>query len=815
MQYNKSLILMLAAAAASVRANDVTPLPADTSRVIDIEETVVVASPKETQTLRRQAVSVSILGEQRLADFDVRSVRGLSGVVPNFYSPDYGSRLSSAIYVRGIGSRINSPAVGLYVDNIPYVDKTAYDFRFQNVDRIDVLRGPQGTIYGRNSMAGLMRVFTKDPLTYKGTEVNLGASGRNNGLKADFTTFLHPAQNLGLSVGGFYDYSEGYFKSSDKQDVDYLHTAGGNVRAVWKPADALRLGLSVNYEYVDQGANPYFYEGPAEAGAVDEYPDERGSISYTYRPYYRRNLWNNGLSVEWTAPSFVLSSNTSFQYLDDRLSIDQDFLKADIFRLIQQQAQRNLTEEFTLRSHRGRRWLWTSGAFVSYQHLNTSCPVRFGADGMDYLNGQISGGMSQSGMPMSLELSDGQLMFTSQFRTPSVNAALFHQSTFRHLGVEGLSATVGLRLDYDHQQLTLDAATSDAVPYNFRMPAFQVDASESVSPQVKGSLSDHYWQLLPKFALQYDLPEALGNVYASVSKGYRSGGYNIQQYSDLAQAALTRDLMSSVADLSEATISAIPGMPQAVKDKAIAAMREAISQYMPAEPQAADLRFKPEKSWNYEVGAHLNLADHALRLDAAAFCTLTKDQQIARFSPSGLGRMTVNAGESRSCGAELGLTWAALDNRLMMMANYGFTHATFTFYDAGEQVVTDENGESQRVHVDYTGNRVPFAPAHTLGASADFTQPLNRGLWRSVTVGLNVSGCGDIYWNEQNSMRQKFYALMGAHVGGQLGSWLHFDFWAKNITNTHYDLFRFDSMDRRFSQRGLPAQAGFDLKFQF
>lgn len=115
----------------------------------------------------------------------------------------------------------------------------------------------------------------------------------------------------------------------------------------------------------------------------------------------------------------------------------------------------------------------------------------------------------------------------------------------------------------------------------------------------------------------------------------------------------------------------------------------------------------------------------------------------------------------------------------MMMANYGFTHATFTSYDAGEQVVTDENGESQRVHVDYTGNRVPFAPAHTLGASADFTQPLNRGLWRSVTVGLNVSGCGDIYWNEQNSMRQKFYALMGAHVGGQLGSWLHFDFWAK------------------------------------
>lgn len=815
MRYNKSLPLALAAVAATAQAHDVTPLPADSSRVIDIEETVVVASPKETQTLRRQSMSVSILGEQRLADFDVRSVRGLSGVVPNFYSPDYGSRLSSAIYVRGIGSRINSPAVGLYVDNIPYVDKTAYDFRFQNVDRIDVLRGPQGTIYGRNSMAGLMRVFTKDPLTYKGTEINLSGSGRDNGLKADVTTFLHPTERLGLSVGAFYDYSEGFFKTADNQKVDYQHAAGGNVRAVWKPLDNLRLGLSVNYEYVDQGANPYYYEGPSEAGAEEEYPDALGRISYTYRPYYRRNLWNNGLSVEWTAPSFVLSSNTSFQYLDDRLSIDQDFLKADIFRLIQEQAQRNVTEEFTLRSHRGRRWLWTTGAFVSYQHLNTSCPVRFGQDGMDYLNGQIAGGMGQSGMPMSLELSDGQLMFTSLFRTPSVNAALFHQSTFRNLGVEGLSATVGLRLDYDHQQLTLDAATAGAVPYNFRMPAFQVNASESVSPQVKGSLSDHYWQLLPKFALQYDLPEALGNVYASVSKGYRSGGYNIQQYSDLAQAALTRELMGSVADLSEATIAAMPGMPQAVKDKAIEAMRAAISLYMPDEPQAASLRFKPEKSWNYEVGTHLNLADHALRLDAAAFYTLTRDQQIARFSPSGLGRMTVNAGKACSYGAEVGLTWAALDNRLTLMANYGFTHATFTSYDAGEQVVTDANGESQRVHVDYSGNRVPFAPAHTLGASVDFTQPLSHPVWRNVTVGLNVNGCGDIYWNEQNSMRQKFYALMGAHVGAQLGSWLHLNLWAKNLTNTRYDLFRFDSMDRRFSQRGLPAQAGFDLSFKF
>ena len=64
--------------------------------------------------------------------------------------PDYGSKITSAVYIRGIGSRINTPAVGLYVDNIPYIDKSAFDFNFYDIERIDILRGPQGTLYGRN-----------------------------------------------------------------------------------------------------------------------------------------------------------------------------------------------------------------------------------------------------------------------------------------------------------------------------------------------------------------------------------------------------------------------------------------------------------------------------------------------------------------------------------------------------------------------------------------------------------------------------------------------------------------------------------------
>lgn len=190
-------------------------VPADTLVNIDVEEAVVVASPKETAKLRRQPVSVSIFGREALRENDVCAIKGLSAVAPNFFLPDYGSRITSAVYIRGIGSRINTPAVGLYVDNVPYVDKSSYDFHFLDVDRVDILRGPQGTLYGRNTMGGLMRVFTADPFARQGTDLSLGASTRNGGRRASFSSFFRPADKLALSVGAYYDGQNGFFPQCD------------------------------------------------------------------------------------------------------------------------------------------------------------------------------------------------------------------------------------------------------------------------------------------------------------------------------------------------------------------------------------------------------------------------------------------------------------------------------------------------------------------------------------------------------------------------------------------------------------------------
>ena len=151
MKKNSILIALALFSASRTWAGE---LPKDTLKVIDVEEIVVIAAPKENRKLRELPTAVTMLSQQDMQANQVNSIKSLTALVPNIFIPDYGSRLTSAIYIRGIGSRINTPSVGLYVDNVPYIDKSAFDFNYADIERIDVLRGPQGTLYGRNTMGG-------------------------------------------------------------------------------------------------------------------------------------------------------------------------------------------------------------------------------------------------------------------------------------------------------------------------------------------------------------------------------------------------------------------------------------------------------------------------------------------------------------------------------------------------------------------------------------------------------------------------------------------------------------------------------------
>ncbi len=774
--------------------------PADTLRYYNMEEAVVTATPKETTRFRQQPVSAAVFGKKQIEAIDAKSIKHLGTFAPNFYMPDYGSRLTSAVYIRGIGSRINTPAVGLYVDNIPFSDKSAYDFSFLDVERVDVLRGPQGTLYGRNSMGGLIRIATADPMRRKGTDICLGAEGRRTGRHAKAVTYLHPADNMALSVGGFYEGEEGFYRNKTTgKKADSSENGGGKIRAVWEPTGKLRLDLTASYEHSKEAACPYFL---IKNGHTTTDDNDLYAITQNRQSTYRRDLLNTGLGLTWQTPKIVLSSITAYQYLKDRLFMDQDFTSADIFSLTQHQRIGTLSEELSLKSRTEGRWKWTSGAFFMYQEMTTRCPVTFYNGGIDYLNRQFAAVMPQQ-PAMSLSFTDNTLPFQGRLNTPVLNAALFHQSTVE-LGA-GLSIVAGLRLDYDHRRLTLQSGTGTPVNYRFSLPAFHIETDLEADPTLNGRQREHSWQLLPKLALQYNHKEGRGNVYFAISKGYRSGGYNIQSYSDLSQTVLQRSMMGKVKDYSIATINRLP-LPEASKQAAIQAMTAVIDRNMPDEPAIESLTYKPEQSWNYELGGHLSFFDNRLSTDYTFFYMHTKDQQLARFAESGMGRVMVNAGKSRNCGAELAIRAELVKERLNISATYGYTNSKLKNHNLGTS-----HGET----VDYSGNHVPFAPEHTLGATATFRQPLNCRFLKAIGCTANVSGAGRIYWDEANTFSQPFYALLGASVTAELSEDINLEIWGRNLTATHYTNFAFDSLNNRFAQYGNPRSFGININWHF
>lgn len=137
--------------------------PTDT--LLHIDRVEITASLKSDE---REPISATRLSMHRLEERGVSSVKELSALAPNFYQPDYGSSITSSIYVRGFGSRIDQPVLGMVVDDVVVMNKNAYDFDFYDVRSVELLRGPQGTLYGRNTSGGVMLIRTLQPLAWQG-----------------------------------------------------------------------------------------------------------------------------------------------------------------------------------------------------------------------------------------------------------------------------------------------------------------------------------------------------------------------------------------------------------------------------------------------------------------------------------------------------------------------------------------------------------------------------------------------------------------------------------------------------------------------
>lgn len=783
-------------------------LAADTAHVVNIEETIVVTAPKENAPLRQMPGSVSFFSSRELNETQSTSLKELSAYVPNFFMPDYGSALTSAVYIRGIGSRINTPAVGLYVDNVAYADKSAYDISFLDVERIDVLRGPQATLYGRNTMGGLIRVFTRNPFRHPGTDVRMGFSSRDMGHTFSASHHQRVSRTTAFSLGGFYRSKRGMFKNTWRNEyADQKEAGGGRGRLIWMPSERWRLDFSTDYSYTDEGGYAYRYLGATDP-AEEIHAEHIGTIFANQPSYYRRSLFNSSLNASYTGQQFELSSITAFQNLHDNMTLDQDFTCDDLFRLTQKQRGNTWSEELTAKSKGyDRHWDWVSGLYAMQQRMHTQSPVSLTETFMQSALSEANTYMGQMRMGIDMTMRQSPFVADGRFETPVTDMALFHQSTFHHLlGVEGLDISAGLRVEHERTKLEYDYGGT--LDYDLTIRTMGPTELNGLSDRsyFQGKLKHHTTQLLPKATLSYRL-DGENNLYASWSKGYRSGGFNVQMFGDLVQAELRSQMMGHVRPVIETTLNhpSMAQMPEHVKVMILNRLSYPTG-------NVAGTYYKPEYSYNYEIGGHFSLWQRKVQADMAAFYMDIHDQQISKFVTSDLGRAMINAGRGRSVGAEITLNGSALNNRLIWNAAYGYTHSTFRRYETGEK-------NTDGTAVDYKGNRVPFVPSHQFATGISWRQPLPVGAFaKGLLFGISCTGAGHIYWNEENTLKQPFYALLNAHAGIDFGP-AQVEIWGKNLTDTHYDTFAFTSQastrELKFAQQGRPLQFGVDLKIHF
>jgi len=745
------LVLVFSLLTINVNASDDNSDFADTIRWLG---GITVTAIKQNPDLSLQPLAATVLDRRQIEQWNVNSLRGVSEIAPNFYMPDYGSRTTSSIYVRGIGSRMDQPAVGMTVDNVPFLNKNAYDFMLVDIDRIEVLRGPQSTLYGRNTMGGQINIYTLKPMYYQGSRVSatIGNGPSANMSVAHYQKF-NP--NLAMSFSGNILFTDGFYKNAYNAKKVGTEKGGGlRWTTQWQISPSVSADNTAAFNYSQNGGYEYQYVGS-------------GIINYNDTCFYRRNTVRDALTIKWNAKHFTLSSITSFQHITDNLTLDQDFLPLSYFTLTQAIHESGFTQDVVARGKVGG-YSWLAGLFGFYKRTKMHAPVTLKDDGIATL---ITDRVNNNDkIPVRLEFDDPTIGLFSNFNMPTWGLAAYHQSS---MDFGRFNLALGMRLDYESSKLGYGSLCNTTLSAFMKARPQVPIMQKKIDIDDYGNVDKHYLEFVPKLTLSYDLPfESGSSVYASVGKGYKSGGYNTQMFSEILQQRMMTEVMS-----------AMPGAGGSASETL---------------DVSKIITYAPEKSWNYEIGAHIGCANGRVMTDLALYYIDLTDQQLTAF-PDGAttGRITTNAGKSRSFGAEFQTRFAPTKN-WMFNVSYGYTSAKFRRYVDGIN--------------SYKGKYVPYAPNHTLFISGMFNHVVAKH-W-TMTYTLSVRGVGRIYWNESNDISQPFYAQMGASVNASRG-WLELEAWMDNITGTKFNTFYFESIDNRFVQKGKPRRFGLTVRVNF
>ena len=494
------------------KAEDITLDHGDVSVNASLQESgqsldeVLVTAEKREDLAQQLPLSVSVISSQRVLDSRIWDSKEITGVAPNLYSADPGDK-RNVTSIRGITSSSYDPAVATYIDGVNQFSLDTYISPLFDVERIEVLRGPQGTLYGRNAMGGVINIITKQPANK--TNIFAEASTGNHGIQRYSLGIKTPIikDKLFFGAAGLYDGSNGFYTNEfNNSKYDKQHSIVGNYYLKYIANGKLSFTLNAKHDN-NRNNGPFPLVFGADDAIANPYKLNQNALTKIID-----NSFNTSLSINYSGKGFMLQSQSAYQYNYRYYTnpIDADFSPIDGVTLSNNYGRdwnfvKVFTQEFKIGNPAGSQspFKWTAGTYLFFQNSPTKANTHFGEDG------------TLAGAP------DNNFSLINTSKSKGHGVAVYGQASY--MITKKLAVTGGLRYDNEYKKLDV-------------LGEYQKDPDPAFPTTPDTSSHANFNAFTPKIGLNYNC-NGKHIIFANYSRGFRAGGLTPLS-SDPSQPAL-------------------------------------------------------------------------------------------------------------------------------------------------------------------------------------------------------------------------------------------------------------------------------------
>ena len=767
-------------------------------------EEIVVTATKRSSTLQEIPIAVSVVGAEAIEKAEIKDLADLQSMVPSLKVNTLQNSTNTNFSIRGFGNGANNPgiepSVGVFIDGVYRSRSASQVTDLPNLERVEVLRGPQSTLFGKNASAGVISIVTREPTGEPGGQISFTAGNFNQKvvrLRGEGAL----SENVAFEISGNSNTRDGYFKNlTTNSDINNRDRQAVRGQLVFTPSDETKIRVIADYDQIDEECCGVInlFQSPLEQfinsrTGAQVIPNDLTALSAFGNTNPVNQIENAGISmqIDRDYENFSLTSITAFRTTDSFSSIDADFSSGDYLRNDISTEIDTITQEIRLTSNGDGNVDWMVGGYFFDEQIDYVNDLPYGNDFRGFVDSIALALGAPANILAGLEIATGQAPFQTFFPgTGSIreDATLDNQavslfgSVDWHLS-DNVTATIGLNYTKDEkeaqvaqvkrdtfsgidlvqlggglifQQLVgagvppaVAAAQAQALSTTAANPLLPLQALQFLDPlqnfpnAVEDGKSDDD-ELTYNLRLSYDVNDSL-SVYGGISTGFKATSWN-----------LSRDAKPTAGDL-----------------RALQAAGIAVNN-LEAGTRFAD----PEEATVVELGLKG-------RFDRGAFNLAIFDQEIDGFQSNifgGTGFNLANAGKQSTKGVEFDLSfypseaWALTLAGTYLDAVYDdFENASTATFIPGVGLIGSVGGLS--------GQKVNGVPELALAVSATYNFVMGNNLDSYVRADFQYDDEVQTNDNIPAEFASISFENLNLSAGFTTENGLSFKLWGRNITD--------------------------------